>query len=186
MTDEIDNPVTGERIRFLRRDGATRAEPLRMDFSVAPHGFVAAPHVHPHQGERSSVDAGVITFRIGGRDVRVATGQSVTVPPGTPHVWSNPSDQDARVLVELQPALRMEPFFRQWFGLARDGKVDAHGMPSLLQLAVVMREYRNEIQPPVLLQRLLLVPLAFVARLMGYRANDPRYQSAESGGSLPA
>lgn len=51
------------------------------------------------------------------------------------HAWWNPSDEPARVLVEFRPALRTETFFRQFFGLARDGKVNSQGLPGPLQLA---------------------------------------------------
>lgn len=174
MNDTIDNPVTGERVKF--REHPAEIDLLTMEFTVAPHGFVAAPHVHGRQEERFRIDAGTISFRIGGRGVTAGAGESVAVPPGTPHVWWNASDYDARIVVEFHPALRSESFLRQWFGLARDGKVNAHGMPNLLQLAVIMREYDQEIRPPHLVQRALLAPLAVVGRLLGYRARYSRYE----------
>jgi hypothetical protein len=46
-------------------------------------------------------------------------------------------------------ALRLETFFETWFGLAGDGKVNAHEqMPSFSQLVVVMHDYRAEMGAP--------------------------------------
>jgi quercetin dioxygenase-like cupin family protein len=175
MSNTINNPVTGERIKFLEHPG--EIDLLPMEFTIAPQGFVAAPHVHDQQEERFRIEAGTIRLRIGAQEVTAQAGESVSVPPGTPHVWWNPSDHDARVVVELRPSLRMESFLRQWFGLARDGKVDAHGMPkNPLQLAVVMREYRREIRPQHVVQDVLLVPLAVIGRLLGYRGQNSRYE----------
>src|SRR2546423_15287692 len=116
MSNTINNPVTGERIKFLEHPG--EIELLPMEFTIAPQGFVAAPHVHDQQEERFRIEAGTIRLRIGAREVTAHAGESVSVPPGTPHVWWNPSDHAARVAVALHPALRTERFFRHRFGLA--------------------------------------------------------------------
>ena len=43
------------------------------------------------------------------------------------------------VRVELRPALDTETFFETFFGLGRDGKTNARGIPGLLQIAVAFR-----------------------------------------------
>jgi hypothetical protein len=50
--DVITNPVTGERLRFLKTTRDTGGELVRVEVTVEPNGFVAAAHVHPHQSER--------------------------------------------------------------------------------------------------------------------------------------
>jgi hypothetical protein len=50
--DVITNPVTGERLRFLKTARDTGGELVRVEVTVEPNGFVAAAHVHPHQSER--------------------------------------------------------------------------------------------------------------------------------------
>ncbi len=42
------------------------------------------------------------------------------------------------------PALKTEVFFEILWGLARDGRTDERGVPSLPQMAVITREYSNE------------------------------------------
>ena len=121
--------------------------------------------------------AGSIRMRVNGVESDLLTGQKATVSAGTPHVWWNPSDQEARVLVDLLPALRSEEFFETFFGLAQDGKVDQKtGLPSLLVMALVLREFRDEIclaQPPIAVQRVLFGVLGSVGRMRGYQGVYP-------------
>ncbi len=79
-----------------------------------------------------------------------------------------------------RPALRTEVFFETFFGLAQDGKVTRKGLPHLLQMAVILREFEPEMrlaQPPSGVQRALFAPLAVLGRLLGYRASYARYSS---------
>ena len=63
---------------------------------------------------------------------------------------------------------------RPWRGLARDGKTNRAGAPkNPLQLALILREFEEEIyfvRPPLAVQRVILGALAFIGRLLGYRA----------------
>jgi hypothetical protein len=72
----------------------------------------------------------------GGDEQRnLAEGGEAVVPPRTPHRLWNDTDEEARVLVELRPALNSEIFFETVYGLARDGKTDEKGAASILQPA---------------------------------------------------
>ena len=70
------------------------------------------------------------------------------VPPGIAHVWGNPFEGPAAVIVDLRPALRAETFFETFFGLARDGKVNPRrNLPkSLLQTALLFPHYRADVR----------------------------------------
>jgi hypothetical protein len=71
-------------------------------------------------------------------------------------------------------------FFETFFGLATDGKTNRRGLPNLFQLAVLMREFEDELRlasPPYRVQRLLFAPLAVMGRLLGYLGWYPRYTS---------
>jgi hypothetical protein len=46
--ETIENPVTGERVTFLRTAADTKGELVLISFAVEAGGAVAAPHVHPH------------------------------------------------------------------------------------------------------------------------------------------
>lgn len=63
-----------------------------------------------------------------------------TSPPGVVHDWWQVGDEDAQALVEVSPGVRFVEVVGTMFGLARDGKVNAKGMPGPLQLAVMGHE----------------------------------------------
>jgi quercetin dioxygenase-like cupin family protein len=171
--DIIEHPVTGERLIFRKTAQETGGALLQGELIVKPHGFVAAEHIHPQQEERFEVLAGSIRLRMNGIEKEIHKGESAIVPAGTPHLWWNDSDLEARVLVDLHPALRTEEFFETFFGLAQAGKVDKKtGLPNPLILALIMREFKNEIylaQPPVPVQNVVFGVMGSIGRLLGYR-----------------
>ena len=175
--DVLEHPVTGEKIVFRQTAEATNGELMKVDFSIEPHGFVAAEHVHPVQEERFEVISGEVTFSVQGVQRKVHSGEIVTIPPGTPHNWWNSSAQEAQLVVEVRPALQLAEFFETFFGLAQAGKVDKKtGLPSLLMMAVILREFNREIrlaQPPAPVQKILFGVLAQIGHLRGYKARYP-------------
>jgi hypothetical protein len=74
------------------------------------------------------------------------------------------------------------------FGLAQDGKTNARGLPNLLQLALLVREFRYVIRftrPPQVVQAVLFGVLAPLARLLGYRGSYPEYLTRRSATGAP-
>ena len=62
------------------------------------------------------------------------------------------------------------------FGLAREGHVNAKGMPNPLQLALTAQEFSDVIvfhKPPQAVQRLVFSALTPIAIRRGYRATYP-------------
>src|SRR5215210_330466 len=93
------------------------------------------------------------------------------------HDWWNAGGEEARVIVAVSPA-RFEEAILNTFGLARDGKTNARGMPDLLQVALLAREFEDVLyytSPPRPVQKLLCAVLAPLARLLGYRGSYPEY-----------
>lgn len=172
------HPVTGERIIFRKRARDTGGELLEMTLYLAPGGFIAAQHVHPNQEERFEVSTAPVMFRVAGKERLYQPGETAVVPPGVPHVWWNPSEQESATLVQFRPALDTETFFETFFGLAADGKVGRNGLPNPLHMMLLAREYRNEMQAPRPAQT-VLGPIAMlvapVARALGYRGRYDRY-----------
>jgi quercetin dioxygenase-like cupin family protein len=178
--DTIENPVTRERVTFLRTAADTAGELLEIELAFAPGGFVPSMHLHPRQEERFEVLAGSPRFRIGPSDQIGSPGETVVVAPGMPHRFWNDGPGEARVRIELRPALRMEEVLDENARLGRAGKLNRKGLPSPLRGALLAREYAAEFapapDPEILLTRLpprllqsLLVPLAALARVLGYR-----------------
>jgi quercetin dioxygenase-like cupin family protein len=170
--------VTGERIIWRKVSADTRGELLEGDLFAKPGAFVAAAHVHPNQEERFEILSGSLTLRLDGQERMLRPGDVAVIPPGRPHQWWNSGDEEVHVLGQFRPALRTEIFFETFFGLGQDGKTNRKGLPNPLQLAVLMREYEDEMRlarPPAVIQKIVSVPLAAVGRLRGYRAWYPQY-----------
>jgi mannose-6-phosphate isomerase-like protein (cupin superfamily) len=174
----LESPNNGQRAVFRETAKDTDGELLRLDFFVAPGGFLGNEHLHPKQEERIKVCSGTLRCRVDGRELNVGPNQAVVVPPTIPHTLWNESNEEAHALVEYRPALGMEILFETLFGLGQDGKTDEDGSPNLLQGAVMLDEYKDEYRlarPPLPVQKVLLAMLAPLGRLLGYRAHYTRY-----------
>jgi quercetin dioxygenase-like cupin family protein len=185
--DVIENPITGERITFLKTTRETNGELLRYEY-VLPPGFTIPEHIHPQQEERHEVLSGTLRGRVGGQERDYGEGERVVGPAGVPHAWQNPSPhQEARIVSEIRPPLAFEALFETYCGLARDGKMTKQGtIPrNPLQLAVLVDETRGmfySTRVPIAVQQAFLVlfgVLASVGRLLGYKARYPAYSGPE-------
>lgn len=183
--DEIYNPVQGDWIVFRQTARDTGRELMSGELVVSPRGGNAL-HVHPLQEERFKALSGTLGVQIGEEQRSLGEGEEATVPPGVPHRWWNDTDEEARVLVELRPALNTEIFFETLYGLSRDGKTDENGRPNLLQQAVTLNGVnKGEIylaRPPIPVQKAFVAALAPVGRLLGYRDCYSKYSGAETAG----
>lgn len=169
---EIVNPRTGQRTKFVQTADDTANVLLQMETYHPPHNPAEPEHTHPLQESRCAVVAGSLCFCIRGVEQSVRAGESVTIPRGVAHYFWNDGDDEAYAVQEFRPALKIEDFFVTYFALARDGKLNKAGLPSILQLAVLMQEYDQEIrvtQPPRRIQQLLMWTLGPLGRLLGYR-----------------
>jgi len=181
--DVIENPVTGETMRFVLTGAETAGELLRIDMGVRPGGFVAAEHVHPHQEERFQIASGHVTLRVDGTERVCGPGDEITIPAGTPHIWWNSGDDELRVTLDFRPAGRFAAFITTFFAMAVAGKTNARGLPrDVLQLGVMLSEYRDVIYgttPPWAVQRVLFAMIAPLGRMLGYRPDVPYSSSRQ-------
>jgi quercetin dioxygenase-like cupin family protein len=168
--DLISSPPTGERIQFAETSKDTGGELLRFEYWQEPGGAVPAVHLHPQQQETFHVRAGRPRFTIRGEIRDAAPGETLVVPPGTPHVFGNPTDAQVHVTIELRPALRSEDMFVALYTLAAQGRLTRVGIPTNPLLgALFARQFRNEVRPVGWMRALatLTPPAASVARLFG-------------------
>jgi len=128
---EFANPQTGERVTIA----SETPELLVMDVVWPRPGHRAAEHVHPEMEERYTVLAGTAAFRIDGVERTAGAGdEPVVVPPGTPHLAWNPTEDEVRLRIEMRPALRWAEFVERAFA----GE----------DLRVLLRQFSREIAPP--------------------------------------
>ncbi len=174
----IQNPVSGERIHFLRTAADTDGELLEFELELSADGHVPGAHVHPEQEERFHVLEGTMKFRLGLRTIVAGAGESVVVPAGRVHKFANGGDAPARARVEVVPALDMEQLLETTVELAHEGRVTRKGMPKPLHLALFVRRFEREVRapfPPAWVVRATMAPLAALARRRGH---DERYAPA--------
>jgi quercetin dioxygenase-like cupin family protein len=79
--DIIENPITGERITFLKTTRETNGELLRFEYVVPPRFFIPE-HFHPHQEERREVLSGTLRGCVGGQERDYSEGERVVGPAG--------------------------------------------------------------------------------------------------------
>ena len=182
----VENPVTGERFTFTATAASSEGELLAFDFALKAGGAVPMPHVHPEQSERFEVLAGEMRFRVGLRTMIAGPGDVLVVEPGVAHSFANAGPGEARLRVEVRPALAMEEMFADVIELAEAGRMTTRGMPrNLLDLALLARTYDREAHAPMLgrrLQRMLLAPLVALAR----RRDRRRAGAAAPATAIPA
>jgi quercetin dioxygenase-like cupin family protein len=171
-----ENPVTGERVvieeaPWQNADGCASAV-----MTALPGARVVGQHLHPVLHERFSVLEGELTVIRDGKRSTLHAGETAEVGPGVWHDWWNEAQVDAVVRVQVTPGERFVHMIETLFGLAREGHVNAKGMPSPLQLALIAREFSDVIvfrAPPPAVQRVLFGALSSIATRRGYRATYP-------------
>jgi mannose-6-phosphate isomerase-like protein (cupin superfamily) len=174
--EELVNPVTGEYARVLELPWENPEGRARAELLAKVGSRVVGEHLHPGASERFTVLEGELTVRLDGRTSVLPEGETSEVLPGRWHDWWNATDRDIRVLVEVTPGLRFAHMIETMFGLARMGFVDAKGMPGLLQMAMIGREFSDTVQfksPPPALQKVVFAMLAPLAHALGYRGTYP-------------
>lgn len=167
---EITNPVTGMSLRILRSGAETGGALLAMEAVYRSGSAAPPPHFHPSQEERFVILDGAMRAVVGGVARELGVGASMVVAAGEVHSMWNPGPASARVSWEVRPALRTQDFFEVVFALAARGRVDALGVPGLLDLALLMPHFRPEIEvtrPKASVQRLVFGVLGPLARLLG-------------------
>lgn len=164
----LENPASGERITFRETAADSAGARLVIDLELpAGRRVPGGQHIHPRQEERFEVIEGTMRFKLGRRRVVAGPGEVVVVPAGQRHDFANVGRDDALVRVEIRPALNMEQLFETAVGLARQRRTMLGGIPRPLDLALFTQQFEDEVQgafPPRSVQRMVLAPLAWLAR----------------------
>ena len=172
----MENPVTGERAVVIELPWHNDEGRAVGEMTAVPGARVVGEHRHPALHERFSVLQGELTVLREGRQSVLHPGESALIEPGIWHDWWNEADADAVVRVEVTPGERFVHMIETLFGLAREGHVNAKGMPNPLQLALTAQEFSDVIvfrKPPRGVQRVVFGALAPIATRRGYRPTYP-------------
>ncbi len=143
--EELFNPLTSERIVFLRTAAETDGELLEMDDFWTQPGHRAPEHVHPQMQERWEVREGTARFRIAGVEQTAGPGEIVVADAGLAHLAWNPTEEPVHLRVQLRPALGWEDFVSQLFGLAADAHARGRSEAEPTALIALLGQFPREL-----------------------------------------
>lgn len=118
QAEHLHDAFTGQHLTFLQTGATTGGALLQLEVRLEPGGWVPR-HVHARQDERVEVLAGTLTVGVGRREQTLHVGDSAGVPRRKVHVVRNAGDGEARFLLEVRPARRMQAAMRGIFALTR-------------------------------------------------------------------
>ena len=146
MSREIINPRTGQRMIILKTGSETNGKLLSIE-CFSPSSQIREPeHVHPHQENIFEILDGTLHFRISGRTITMSRGEVVVIPARAPHHFWNESGKEAHYIQKFKPALNIEEFFRTYFTLARENKLNKKGKPNLLRISKLCLKHQDEVR----------------------------------------
>lgn len=175
--DTVYNHLAGERFVFRRTGAETDGASFEVDLYLDPHGAVPAEHVHAAVEEYFTVVEGVLTVRLAGVEKQIRPGETIVVPPGTPHQPFNQTDQMVHVIGGGRPARKLDLCLVQLHMLVLDRNQKQPSPLTVLGLVATAPEGCDiyPAGPPVALLRALRVVVAPAARLFGFNGFEPEY-----------
>jgi mannose-6-phosphate isomerase-like protein (cupin superfamily) len=172
--EEIVNIRTGQRMIFRKPAKDRDGDCLEIE-CFNPSSAVKEPeHVHPLQESSFEVLAGRMSFQVNGKIHIIGPGQSIVISKGTPHFFWNESGAEVHSIQCFRPALHIANFFRTFFSLARENKLNEKGLPNLFLVSIISLKYQDEIRlvrPPWALQKMLFTVLAPAGKALGYKTS---------------
>jgi quercetin dioxygenase-like cupin family protein len=103
----------GLELRFLETRESTGGSLDIFEMTVQPNARVPAPHYHKSWDETVYGLSGTTTFRIDAKEVALEPGQTVFIPRGAVHSFSNNSQQPVTSLCILSPGVLGPGYFRE-------------------------------------------------------------------------
>ena len=175
----LENRRRRERVVVTETPEETAGARMTARVTQEPTDARMPAHCHPRQRETFTIQAGRLTYVTGSNAPRIAAaGDSLVIEPGLSHSWWNDGPETVEVTGVIEPAGQWLAFMQTIYGLTRDGKVSARGIPSPLKLGVIAWHFRRDWVPTAIPApvRLIVFPvLAALGRLFGFRPTYARY-----------
>jgi mannose-6-phosphate isomerase-like protein (cupin superfamily) len=186
---ETTDPVTQTRTVVVQGARETSGRGWVIEVHC-PEGAAAEfmAHLHRTWTETFEILQGSAACRLGAKELRLAAGESIVMPPNVAHV--NPWNVGSGEMVYRQtndfgastPEAVDEILgaFATIHGLAREGRIGKKGLPkNPLQLVATGRAYTKhgtfDVGMPIPLQVVLTATFSRLAEALGYRAVYDRY-----------
>lgn len=173
--DRMTSEATGETFVFIKTAADTDGQLLVIDMICTPGGGAkgAPVHLHPKQVERFYIQQGVVEFEVKGEKFFAYPGETITVQPGTPHTWRNPSTtENACFRCELEPAGQWELLFENLCGMAQRNMLNADGTVPAIAMVQALHMFPDQLYiaaMPIWMQKIGFALLSPVAKLLGYK-----------------
>jgi mannose-6-phosphate isomerase-like protein (cupin superfamily) len=144
--ESIVGPDGGEVVRLgpatvrILEDGSTTGHRLGIaEITVAPRSAGPPQHRHARHDEGFYVVRGIARFTVGTMTYDASAGTLAMIPPGTPHTFANPGDEQLVMLNSFTPDLYVQ-YFRDLRELTAGGSAPAPDVT-----ARVMNRYATEV-----------------------------------------
>ncbi|QOZ33568.1 cupin domain-containing protein [Bradyrhizobium sp. CCBAU 53421] len=122
MPDLIDLGTL--QLKFLQSKETTGGSVDLFEMTLQPNARMPIPHYHESWDETIYGLSGVSTWRVDGKEIDLAPGESVFIKRGVVHGFTNRSDRPASCLCLLSPGALGPQYFREMAALLAGGTPD--------------------------------------------------------------
>jgi quercetin dioxygenase-like cupin family protein len=175
---KIENTAAKMSIHFLQTKNDTAGNLLEMEATYQPNSIEPVMHYHPHQDEDFTVLEGELIIKMKDQTLVLKQGDSLHIGRGISHAMWNGTNEKTVVHWQVRPAMNSEHLFETAAGLAKDGKMNKKGMPSILQVALMANKYSKVFRlskPAFVVQKIFFTVLSPFAFLVGLQADYEEY-----------
>lgn len=123
-------------IDFLLEAADTNGSAAMFEFTVPVGAKVPIPHYHESYDETIYGLSGVITFTVEGNPIDIGPGETCFIPRGAVHGFDNLTQNDAKALTVITPALLGSIFFKEVAAI-----LNAGGPPDIEKLKLTMAKH---------------------------------------------
>src|SRR4051812_31851026 len=165
--DVVEVPEIGLRFEFRETAESTGGEYLQVDVIGRPKGFITAAHVHRGQTETHEVISGAMEVGFAGTKRILRAGDTIAVPPDTPHTQRPVGPGPGHIRVTVRPARNLEAFLERLGELSATGQFNRFGFPKPLAAARMVLELGDEghaAKPPLRVQQAIARGLLALTR----------------------
>jgi uncharacterized protein YndB with AHSA1/START domain/quercetin dioxygenase-like cupin family protein len=136
----IDAPEIGLHFEFLHTAEETGGAYTQALVTGRPRGFIRRPHVHVGQTERHEVLEGSLIVKLHGERHVLGPGDSIEIPPDTPHSQTPGGAGAGVVRVTFTPSGRIEELLERFGEISKAKQFNRFGFPRPLAAAKLVRD----------------------------------------------
>lgn len=171
----------GFRQTILKRENGL----IWLGLTLEPNAAGPPEHIHTTFPENFIVAEGTLSLLVNGEKKTLRPGESLLIPPGTPHKPFNETAEPVVVSGPLTPEYgipeQFSVFLTQAYAYFDESEANSRPPKVLLQMSRFSPKYDTWLaSPPVFVQKSLFFAIAPTARALGYRTYYEKYMPAKS------